>query len=132
MIKTFVTFIFGVYAIIFILSGQIFINMTPSNPLGIWLKSPVVEGVGEYVVFCPRRDQLAKFPEYNHFNVQTNGRCDGFLSPMLKRIEWIKEDKIYVVGDRDRSYDSRVFGAIDKNQIVTVVKPFLTWKGSDR
>lgn len=126
--KTYLKIIFAVsviFASFIACKGVIFFNLTPSLPYGLWMHDNQPLHLGSYVVFCPTLSQLEKFREYK----KNTGVCEGGYKPMLKKVSKMNEDKYFVTGEHPQSYDSRIFGNIEEKQIITTVKPVITWKG---
>lgn len=116
-----------IFAVLFSLRGRFYFNSSPSMPLGIWGKIDSVELiVGDNIVFCPTKSQIELYPKEK---IYASGMCKNELAPMIKKVSEIHSDKYFVTGDHPRSFDSRVFGDIEKSQIVTKVTPLITWKG---
>ena len=147
---------------------NLLINVTPSIPYGIYLKSSDKISIDDYVSFC----LASGFQELGlkRGYLEPGGACNGSTS-LVKKVIALPYDKVtlsesqiivsgkvlpyvttshdslqrnltaypagtytddcyWVVGDYDvkHSWDSRYYGCIQPQQIISKVKPILIWK----
>jgi conjugative transfer signal peptidase TraF len=94
------------------LIGGYRLNLTPSEPLGIWridqLDRPAA--VGDLVFICP--PATAPFEEARERGYLRRGLCTGSLAPLIKTVVALPGDHIEIAGeviiDRRPLPDSRV------------------------
>ena len=116
--KIFVLFVFCGWVAAFLMKDRVFINSSPSMPVGVWVKSDEPIAEGSFVAFCPTKDQAGERPQY--------GSCDGGYQPFLKEVRQLEGSKAFVVGHHELSLDSNTFGFIDVSQVITAIRPLIT------
>ena len=98
------------YIFCFLVFYFVAFNPSASMPYGFYLRSPVVVSLHEGDLV-----QVTN-PRIGYLGVTTRN--------LLKRITKITDDgKFVVMGESDNSYDSRYFGAVDRDLITAKVYP---------
>lgn len=96
------------------------VNISSSLPLGIYQFHEVDPEVGELVAFCVP-DRLAHMEIFGQLTV--NPCFGGGLGvPLLKRVETVSGSELFLVGESARSVDSRIFGPIQREEILGTVR----------
>lgn len=83
-VVTVVTVMFGVIAVAFV--GGFRLNLTPSEPLGLWRIQPLHRAVsaGDLVFVCPPITAL--FEEARRRGYLRRGSCPGGVAPLIKTV----------------------------------------------
>lgn len=109
--------VFLIAVLVFLILVRLFpINTTASMPYGVYMRLPAWNiKVGDLVELDNPMDSsyLGVYDKHG----------------LLKRVDHINEDgTYYVLGEHERSYDSRYFGAVDKSYIKSKLIPIWTTK----
>jgi conjugative transfer signal peptidase TraF len=84
--------------IVTLVYSTIVINISPSIPKGIYLKTSVSPKRGSLVSLCLPNKHM-KIGLENHYLIAGNGTCDGML-PLLKEIIAVPGDDVILMKDR--------------------------------
>jgi len=86
-----------------------------------FFKFCIVEGESMWPTFSPKK-RILVVKNVDFFVGSVVRAIDNEGSDVIKRIKWIKGDKVFLVGGNPNdSIDSRQLGAVSKNQILGVV-----------
>lgn len=86
---------------------NLYLNTSPSLPIGIWVQSENSLIKGAYIIF----------------------RHPNNKNRLLKKVHKISKNQVFAIGTHPNSYDSRHFGKIDINKIISTVEPLITIGG---
>lgn len=135
-----------IYAGLFYSAGRIGINISPSVPFTTYLINNSKENIkkGDYVLFREQADPLGILPDdaklvkkiacISGSNLTSDKNafyCDGVLVAVRNNTEKMTfsfngkmpAGKYFVTGEHQRSYDSRIWGLLDENNIISTVRP---------
>ncbi|CUX03229.1 MULTISPECIES: conjugative transfer signal peptidase TraF [Rhizobium/Agrobacterium group] len=89
-----VTFMFGAIAVAFV--GGFRLNLTPSEPLGLWRIQPLHRTVsaGDLVFVCPPITAL--FEEARHRGYLRHGLCPGGVAPLIKTVAAVPGQRVEI------------------------------------
>ncbi len=145
-------FFFVILFLKIINNKKVFLNITPSVKVGIYLMEEYDNlknlKKGDYVIFPPPV-QAVKRDYHNNFlkqvvansndiilvdnnqifingvfygNIKEKDSFGNNIRTLEEGIYFLKEDEYFVMGEHFNSYDSRYFGSIKKNEIIYVGK----------
>ncbi len=96
-LATVVALIFGAVVVAFV--GGFRLNLTPSEPLGLWRIEPLhrIVAAGDLVFVCP--PITAAFEEARHRGYLRWGSCPGGVAPLIKMVAALPGQRVEIGAD---------------------------------